>query len=57
MSAFLFAGGSGFIGSNIVEELRRREETIRVIDDFSTGRRDCGQADAIVCPHNLMEPR
>src|SRR5439155_14409869 len=28
-----------FIGSHIVEELLRREQTVRVIDNFSTGKR------------------
>ncbi len=37
---YLVTGGAGFIGSNIVEELVRRGERVRVLDNFSTGRRD-----------------
>ena len=40
MAKVLVTGGVGFIGSNIVEELLRRGETVRVIDNFSTGCRE-----------------
>ena len=36
---YLVTGGAGFIGSNIVEELLRRGDRARVLDNFSTGRR------------------
>ncbi|MFH0763955.1 MAG: SDR family oxidoreductase [Candidatus Omnitrophota bacterium] len=41
MANYLVTGGAGFIGSNIVEELvRRKVGTIRVLDNFITGKRE-----------------
>lgn len=37
MRSYLVTGGAGFIGSNIVGELVRRGETVRVLDNLSTG--------------------
>lgn len=37
---FLVTGGAGFIGSNIVEELLKRGYSARVLDNFSTGKRE-----------------
>jgi nucleoside-diphosphate-sugar epimerase len=40
MTTYLVTGGAGFIGSNIVEELGRRGEKARILDNFSTGKRE-----------------
>ncbi len=39
MALYLITGGAGFIGSNLVREVLRRGGVVRVLDNFSTGRR------------------
>jgi nucleoside-diphosphate-sugar epimerase len=40
MARYLVTGGAGFIGSHLVEELLRREEAVRIVDNLSTGKRE-----------------
>jgi nucleoside-diphosphate-sugar epimerase len=40
MANYLITGGSGFIGSHIVETLIENGKQVRVLDDLSTGRRE-----------------
>lgn len=40
MAQYLITGGAGFIGSNLVEALVAKGERVRVLDNFSTGKRE-----------------
>ena len=39
MARYLVTGGAGFIGSSIVEELVQRGESVRMVDNLSSGKR------------------
>lgn len=40
MAKYLVTGGAGFIGSHITEELVKRGESVRVLDNFLTGKKE-----------------
>ncbi len=40
MANWIITGGAGFIGSHIVEELLKRGESVKVVDNFITGKRE-----------------
>jgi nucleoside-diphosphate-sugar epimerase len=39
----LVTGGAGFIGSHVCEALIARGDRVRILDNFSTGKRDTSQ--------------
>ena len=38
MSTYVVTGGAGFIGSHIAEALLRQNQTVRIVDNFSSGK-------------------
>ncbi len=53
MSVMLVTGGAGFIGSHVVERLVELGHVVRVLDNFSTGRRE--NLEAADGRHDLLE--
>ena len=59
MATYLVTGGAGFIGSSIAEALLTKGERVRIIDDFSTGRRSNVEAlkgDVEVVEGSIVDP-
>ena len=56
---YVVTGGAGFIGSNIAEALRRRGDRVRILDNFSTGRRENVESigDVEVIEGDLRDPQ
>ncbi|MCE3008443.1 MAG: SDR family oxidoreductase [Bacteroidetes bacterium] len=40
MATYLVTGGAGFIGINLAKEILKRGHQVRILDNFSTGRRE-----------------
>lgn len=57
-AAYLVTGGAGFIGSSITRALLARGERVRVLDDFSSGKRSNleGLANVDVVEGTLLDP-
>src|SRR3954467_12212422 len=53
MATYLVTGGGGFIGSSIAEALLAKGERVRILDDFSTGRRQ--NVESLRGPYELIE--
>ena len=49
-------GGAGFIGSNLVETLLARGDSVTVVDNFASGRRENLDPAATLLEHDIREP-
>ncbi len=56
MSTYLVTGGAGFIGSHLCDALTRRGDTVRVLDDLSTGRRSNLPPGATLIEDDVADP-
>jgi UDP-glucose 4-epimerase len=55
MSTYLVTGGAGFIGSHLCDALIARGDTVRVLDDLSTGRRSNLPAGAMLIQGDVAD--
>jgi len=49
-------GGAGFIGSNLVDALLARGDTVTVVDNFASGKRENLNEEATLLEHDIREP-
>jgi UDP-glucose 4-epimerase len=49
-------GGAGFIGSNLVDALLARGDTVTVVDNFASGKRENLNEGATLLEHDIREP-
>ncbi len=49
-------GGAGFIGSNLVDALLARGDSVTVVDNFASGKREHLNAGAALLEHDIREP-
>ncbi len=55
MSLYLVTGGAGFIGSHLTEALLKRGDTVRIVDNFSSGKKANVQPGAEVIEGDLAD--
>src|SRR5271156_773138 len=56
MTTYLVTGGAGFIGSHLCDALVARGDTVRVLDDLTTGRRSNLPAAATLIRGDVTDP-
>jgi UDP-glucose 4-epimerase len=56
MTTYLVTGGAGFIGSHLCDALVARGDSVRVLDDLSTGRRSNLPAAATLIEGDVADP-
>src|SRR4030066_1234010 len=55
METYLVTGGAGFIGSNIVDKLLSQNHNVRILDNFSSGKKS--NIERVIRHHSLVPER